>query len=99
MPCQAMSMAVVHVASGTRNILVFLGRMAEDMGHALQYLTGMHLMGVHLTWVYLMDVRLTGVHLMGRVPHRRCTSQACTSWAYTFQIQKGFGENLPPYKR
>jgi hypothetical protein len=35
MPCQAMSMVVVHVASGTRNILVFLGRMAEDMGHAL----------------------------------------------------------------
>jgi hypothetical protein len=34
-PCQAMSMVVVHVASGTRNILVFLGRMAEDMGHAL----------------------------------------------------------------
>jgi hypothetical protein len=36
MPCQAMSMVVVHVASGTRNILVFLGRMAEAMGHALQ---------------------------------------------------------------
>jgi len=31
-----MSMAVVHVASGTRNILVSLGRMAEAMGHALQ---------------------------------------------------------------
>jgi hypothetical protein len=30
-----MSMVVVHVASGTRDILVFLGRMAEDMGHAL----------------------------------------------------------------
>ena len=30
-----MSMVVVHVASGTRNILVFLGRMAEAMGHAL----------------------------------------------------------------
>ena len=26
MPCQAMSMVVVHVASGTRDILVFLGR-------------------------------------------------------------------------
>jgi hypothetical protein len=31
-----MSMVVVHVASGTRDILVFLGRMAEAMGHALQ---------------------------------------------------------------
>ena len=31
-----MSMVVVHVATGTRNILVFLGRMAEAMGHALQ---------------------------------------------------------------
>ena len=30
-----MSMVVVHVASGTRDILVFLGRMAEAMGHAL----------------------------------------------------------------
>jgi hypothetical protein len=30
-----MPMVVVHVASGTRNILVFLGRMAEAMGHAL----------------------------------------------------------------
>ena len=36
MPCQAMSMVVVHVASGTRDVLVFLGRMAEAMGHALQ---------------------------------------------------------------
>jgi hypothetical protein len=25
------------MASGTRNILVFLGRMAEAMGHALQF--------------------------------------------------------------
>ena len=32
-----MSMVVVHVATGTRNILVFLGRMAEAMGHALQF--------------------------------------------------------------
>jgi hypothetical protein len=30
-----MSMVVVHVASSARNILVFLGRMAEAMGHAL----------------------------------------------------------------
>jgi hypothetical protein len=34
-----MSMVVVHVASSARNILVFLGRMAEDMGHALQELS------------------------------------------------------------
>ena len=31
-----MSMVVVHVASSARNILVFLGRMAGAMGHALQ---------------------------------------------------------------
>jgi hypothetical protein len=34
-----MSMVVVHVASSARNILVFLGRMAEDMGHALHSTT------------------------------------------------------------
>jgi hypothetical protein len=37
MPCQAMSMVVVHVASSARNILVFLGRMAEATGHALHF--------------------------------------------------------------
>jgi hypothetical protein len=31
-----MSMVVVHVASGTRDILIFLGGMAEAMGHTLQ---------------------------------------------------------------
>ena len=36
MPCQAMPMVVAHDAGGPRNILVFLGRMAEAMGHALQ---------------------------------------------------------------
>jgi hypothetical protein len=37
MPRQAMSTVVVHVASGTRNILVFSGHTAEAIGHALQY--------------------------------------------------------------
>ena len=36
-----MSMVVVHVASGTRNVLVFLGRMAEAMGHALQLMSSL----------------------------------------------------------
>jgi hypothetical protein len=47
-------------------------------------------MGVYFTGVHLMGVYLTGV-----APHKRASHRRAPPWAYTFQIQKGFGEKPP----